>query len=104
MSISVAPVMEFIRESDEIQIDFHTKMYIVKECFDILGRIIESAPSKVGHFQSSQSILKAEYLFHISKNKLSDLNVKLGEKISLTTLPFSSILKKFGGSDSKKFT
>ena len=50
MSISVAPVMEFIRESDEIQIDFHTQMYIVKGCFDILVRIIESTPSKIGAF------------------------------------------------------
>ena len=89
----MAPVMEFIRESDEIQIDFHTQMYIVKGCFDILVRIIESAPSKIGHFQSSKSILKAGYLFHVSKKKLSDLNMKLGEKILLTTLPFSSILK-----------
>ena len=89
----MAPVMEFLRELDEIQIDFHTQMYIVKRCFDILVRIIESAPSKIGHFQSSQSILKAEYLFHVSKKKLSDLNMKLGEKILLTTLPFSSILK-----------
>ena len=31
-------------DSDEIEIDFHTQMYIVKGCFDILVRIIESGP------------------------------------------------------------
>ena len=58
--LDVVPVVEFLGGSDEIQIDFHIAIYIVKGFFDILLRLFESEPSKIGQFQSLQSFLQAK--------------------------------------------
>ena len=67
MSISVAPVMEFIRESDEIQIDFHTKMYIVKECFDILGEALTEVVKAVHAGQQPTRSQRTSIMLFTSK-------------------------------------